>query len=360
MLSIIKTMVCPPNSLATSQVRTLPVLSSGKLGSDSTSGVVELGVMDAAQLENATPHGQTFIEFSEGLRAALDTEPNKCPSMLYHYTTAKGLEGILKTGKVWATNYAFMNDPAELVEGSTIIKNVVKEVDGDLIRVTDHLLHSKGYGTLEEMKRRHTYLASFSKHGDTLSQWILYGDGGRGFSIGFDLSGIPCRRVYYNQDALKKETKELLVTAQNLWEQAAKKHGTLADDECRGVCGAYLMNIMEWACRYKNRKWKHEKEWRLRSETSVFFGIAQEAVSVRVRGSQLVPYREINLWDTPEVRIRRIVLGPLQDVTTGRFAVEALWELNRLKRPPEKGEDADSPALFYPNVVPSAIKYRQT
>lgn len=46
---------------------------------------------------------------------------------------------------------------------------------------------------IDEYKKKVTfpYIACFSKKDDILSQWIAYGDDGRGVSIGFDLSKIP-------------------------------------------------------------------------------------------------------------------------------------------------------------------------
>jgi hypothetical protein len=35
------------------------------------------------------------------------------PATLYHYTSAAGLLGILKTRSIWATNIRFMNDTRE-------------------------------------------------------------------------------------------------------------------------------------------------------------------------------------------------------------------------------------------------------
>lgn len=36
------------------------------------------------------------------------------PRVLYHYTTAEGLLAMLQTGRLWATDSRYMNDPSEL------------------------------------------------------------------------------------------------------------------------------------------------------------------------------------------------------------------------------------------------------
>ncbi len=35
-------------------------------------------------------------------------------TMLFHYTSSRGLLGILQEGRLWATNLEFLNDPTEL------------------------------------------------------------------------------------------------------------------------------------------------------------------------------------------------------------------------------------------------------
>jgi hypothetical protein len=35
--------------------------------------------------------------------------------LLYHYTDAKGLHGILETEQLWASSYQFLNDATELL-----------------------------------------------------------------------------------------------------------------------------------------------------------------------------------------------------------------------------------------------------
>lgn len=45
---------------------------------------------------------------------------------LYHYTSYKGLEGILKTQTLWATHYKYLNDAQELIHAKIILKALLK------------------------------------------------------------------------------------------------------------------------------------------------------------------------------------------------------------------------------------------
>jgi Protein of unknown function (DUF2971) len=108
------------------------------------------------------------------------------PNILYHYTTATGVVGILENSMLRATNYSFLNDPSELLYGRDLVHKVLKE------------LHRQGNGLLERLfeKIRTTldeqlsevYLCCFSKCRDDLSQWRAYGgSAAERYCIGFDI-----------------------------------------------------------------------------------------------------------------------------------------------------------------------------
>ncbi len=43
---------------------------------------------------------------------------------LYHYTTAEGLQGIIKTKSIWASDYRFLNDATEFDYGLSIFDKI--------------------------------------------------------------------------------------------------------------------------------------------------------------------------------------------------------------------------------------------
>lgn len=106
------------------------------------------------------------------------------PPTLYHYTTAPGLLGILRSESIWATNARYLNDTSELVYGrglvSRIIDEQVRRMEGhqkkwlaDFVGVVD-----RAFETTD------TYIACFCEGPDLLNQWRAYGSG-RGFAMGF-------------------------------------------------------------------------------------------------------------------------------------------------------------------------------
>ena len=103
---------------------------------------------------------------------------------LYHYTDARGLEGIITAQQIWFTHYQQLNDPTELEFGMTVAKAVLAEVGGRtggpvkiFCEMMDDLFSIDNLRAPLEV-----YIASFSRNGDDLRQWQVYAANGRGFA----------------------------------------------------------------------------------------------------------------------------------------------------------------------------------
>jgi len=105
------------------------------------------------------------------------------PRVIYHYTSADGLFGILDKGAVWASDTRFMNDSEEL---KMAIGAMARRVEARLPRVTGR----ENRGAIESALSMavqpglSAYVASFSEAGNMLSQWRAYAPRD-GVSIGF-------------------------------------------------------------------------------------------------------------------------------------------------------------------------------
>jgi len=106
---------------------------------------------------------------------------------LYHYTDGRGLQGVLRTGQIWFTDYRHLNDPSELVHGIEMAhdsaRGLATGADGRvqlfLEMFSDMFRRENFYATLD------FFIACFSRDRDDLGQWRAYADNGRGFAIGF-------------------------------------------------------------------------------------------------------------------------------------------------------------------------------
>jgi hypothetical protein len=114
-------------------------------------------------------------------------------SVFYHYTTKKGLEGILRSGGLQATYRGNMNDTGEFDYAKRIIFEALNEVERCL--EFPNVARSLAQYTLLNLdkllnpshEQSSSYCACLTVEPDHPKQWESYAEDGRGFTIGFNL-----------------------------------------------------------------------------------------------------------------------------------------------------------------------------
>jgi hypothetical protein len=117
-------------------------------------------------------------------RESTPTEP------LFHYTGEAAFKGILANERLWCFSHEHQTDAEEFSFSLDVARRIIREVGKSKDAVTHHfcaclddLLETNGLASPFEF-----YLFSLSRHRDHEPQWRQYGDGGRGFAIGFSPS----------------------------------------------------------------------------------------------------------------------------------------------------------------------------
>ncbi|MGA3371611.1 MAG: DUF2971 domain-containing protein [Terracidiphilus sp.] len=286
------------------------------------------------------------------------------PPEVWHYTTLTGLQGILSSGTIWATEARSTNDETEFVHTRDIALEYLKTSERpdkhfefaltEAYKVIESVFN-KGALSVNETE---VFIASFSAAEDLKSQWSDYADRHCGVSIGFDLryirppkgSGIgvtfaPC--VYEQADK-----KSLIRSAlSHFVQQSAKNHSQVTDKNwvatqmkdwamvqriygipdfdraafqrnlddkigteilSSGVRTAF--DLLRLASHCKNRLFSEEKEWRLALNRSK--GRTGVSEQVQYRGPNgTIPYICSNLFQPiGRLPITRIMLGPLCNI----------------------------------------------
>jgi hypothetical protein len=100
----------------------------------------------------------------------LETVPP--PAMVYHYSDASGLRGILESGQLWLSDIFSLNDPSELKHGISYVTEMLKE------RAAYGTAEAKGFAEHFEHffltgleKTAHYFVLSLGSNGDHLAQW---------------------------------------------------------------------------------------------------------------------------------------------------------------------------------------------
>jgi hypothetical protein len=99
------------------------------------------------------------------------------PDILYHYTDAGGLLGIVTNKCLWASEVWYMNDTREALYGLDTIKRSLQSMAPASGAESD--VRTEALKRLANLPNQddivQSYIACLSKEGDQLSQWRAYG-----------------------------------------------------------------------------------------------------------------------------------------------------------------------------------------
>lgn len=265
--------------------------------------------------------------------------------MIYHYTDAYGLEGILRTGHVWATHWMFMNDRSELRHGRDVVRQVATQLAAD--REATEAQRELATDFLEIFDKpsvnralRDTFVASFSTKPDDLGQWRAYGARGAGYCIGLQFNEgkeepeesvtlgamlVPCE---YDADAALALIKTDLKHVFEAIERYVRTYGTQAEPReiyGRGMVHALRRIARHWL-RVKHHTFSDEAEWRYIAgprEAS-----RKDLLKARPTSRGIIPYVAIPLdpGKPGPAQVDRIIVGPTHHPEEGVVATCLLLE----------------------------------
>jgi len=257
---------------------------------------------------------------------------SKVPTLpLYHYTTQRGLLGIIKDRQIWATHHRHLNDLQEFVYAKRMFcgelqRRAQTDPSDTFLKRMQGALEGEGFENVN------LYIASFSEDPDSLPQWRGYGGPAAGFSLGFRASEMALPRSFkmvkcvYIEDE-QRTMIEALVTEilDRLRRIPGVAEGVDLGPYAWGFC---QIGLQTYAPVLKHPKFKEEREWRIISEVMMDDPPNQKGESpldFREGRSGLVPYRPVPLRDsTNQFPLAEIVVGPNPDPERSCRAVRSL------------------------------------
>jgi hypothetical protein len=295
--------------------------------------------------------------------------------LIWHYTTASGLQGILKSQQLWATNILFLNDEEEftgffnkrlatllqeaVAEG---VKEIRKKENGQ--QIIDSLGGEAGIRSVlitafrnATLKHR-AFVTSFCSPPETetsdglLSQWRGYGPDG-GYAIVFDSrkinellkreSGIFLYAFlhwgdvdYHDEKATTRASHPETIE----WEETIRAGVTkiVATRELGGAESLFAP-MMSLSTRHKHAGFREEREIRIAAITLQAKDIdnARKAgdnrqikpISFAPRGGVLSPYIALFDFLSKEngiLPIKQIVVGPHPEKLKRKIAIEIMLD----------------------------------
>lgn len=288
--------------------------------------------------------------------------------LIYHYTSASGLKGILQGKSIFATHSAYLNDSSEMQYGDDLgtqlllarLKDEHTQVFDGLVTIADtYAMLEHERSELEVLRKRYvavtgrkfytlnyahdsmtrffpaqgkaSYITSFCENGDLLSQWRGYANRGGGYAIGVSItrSQIETDGGIFGAFKIIYEGIEQQVSLDKLLQNALEhlncyQFPEMHNAEFVEICKRHAI-VLTWflklACaRFKNNAFSEEKEWRFFAQKKEN---DSEAMEFREANGLLIPYLRFPI-EADGIEVKRIVCGPTLHPKLSKHSVELL------------------------------------
>ena len=304
------------------------------------------------------------------------------PRFLYHYTTQKGLLGIMKEKQMRASNIFYLNDSSEYTFALELLEKrliacirkltgttnpyrmnpKVREAALNLAHgVPDFLNSNVSFddaksifivtlkNALQSIKQNNhykdkdIYVLSFSARDDDLSQWRGYCPDGMGFCLEFETQalkehmkkeGLAIEECVYEKKEQKKKMDKLIEHSLADFRTAFNKRNK-ADEETTGERISWFKAFRKFKGLLpilKHEAFKDEKEWRFvkeLSEKDLFSG--KSSLEFREGRYMIIPFLNIPLAkkSEPIIMLKSIIVGPTSHKNLSEDSVRTVNALLR-------------------------------
>lgn len=256
---------------------------------------------------------------------------------LYHYTTADGIMGIIKSNSLWATNIDFLNDPNELNYGINLCNEILSEIS----EIHETFKISLQMFLISLLKNRQEkeiiselYIVSFCERQDVLGQWRLYGNYGKGYCVGINfendyvlipeindgieevdipLTGKP-KPIIYDIDLQKKLIIDIITkTNKEIITFSKKNKLNLNSDDSFHILKYISRYIIENILPFiKKPEFSDEREWRI-----VIEDLKEIYRNYRTDNNIIIPYCILKFFKDGDEELTEIAT-PINEIIIGQ------------------------------------------
>lgn len=251
---------------------------------------------------------------------------------LYHYTSGAGLIEIIRSGELWATQLACLNDASKLLYPVELLRDKVRaKLRNPLTDEIQFLLKKVDAGLTPQVATEGRFLSCFSEDGDDLSQWRGYGGGEGGYAIAFDAQylrqlaarGMILGKVEYDEQKQSLFLDDVLTHLIRFYlDGLKKKRAPFVDEWTTEFLDFWAANLIEIAPFIKHPRFKGEREWRL------VYHFQDEATPRKrylQRSSMMTQHVPLQLMiqddGRPRLPLTGIVVGPCRHKEISRISV---------------------------------------
>jgi hypothetical protein len=245
------------------------------------------------------------------------------PEHLFHYTTLSGGYGILSSDTLWMSKVSYLNDTSELEIGIVKFRRLLDELLAGRPPDDERTLLEEVRSGLESFGSSNICVASFCEHGDLLSQWRWYGEGGRGLSIGVSsrvLRGlargaINLWKCIYDDAAHHELLTAIAQRLLSAYRAERERRGGPPDAAGRHeLLERFYPSFLQVAPIIKNPNFAEEREWRV---VSLPIDPDDDSYGVSMTpGGRIIQRYELHFPRDPDGWCRaipRVVVAPTKD-----------------------------------------------
>ncbi|MCQ8848978.1 DUF2971 domain-containing protein [Alteromonas stellipolaris] len=239
---------------------------------------------------------------------------------IYQYTDINAVQSIVKSNRVRATHFKFLNDYSEVLHGIDLI---LEKVIFDK-KLNNELKESIKIDVYSAVDKYDIYVASFTNAGDRLSMWRGYGGYALQFNkslitLGITIEGtfrsnsvLPCFYTNdFNEINLLHSYPEIIYNYDKFY--------------CNGRKDWFSLSVISSAVSIKNKGFYEEEEHR----ALIVLGSEDKAViHHRVSNNISIPFVELIL---PESSVTGVVIGPNQDKDRAVIGLNSYLKANELE-----------------------------
>lgn len=242
------------------------------------------------------------------------------PDILWHYTNAAGFLGIVRSGKLWATNTDYLNDSSEIRHARRLVLKAVFDSHSDALSREEHEMLNFLCECMGSEATRPVFVTSLSAAKNELSQWRAYGGSSGSFALGFHVTSLltaignntetrfnlyKCIYEESSSSALCQKFVEGLLEDFRV-QRAALRPGANDYQEMTDLVHEAVRVFDTLAPLIKHPDFTAEAEWRLVSDP---VDLKKRPIRLREGKAGIVPYLELTI---------------AKDKTDPRFTVHAL------------------------------------
>jgi len=246
------------------------------------------------------------------------------PDHLFHYTTMEGMEAILSSRRIWASDIHRMNDASELLHALEIIRErLIFAHDRCLDSMTERILQTLIY-SVDDLSSTPLYISCFSTEGDLLNQWRTYCPQEGGVALGFDpesLTATDDPAAFQLSQCIYDQTHQRELTDQVLESFLKASSASPNVTEAEKIV-AFRSLTLRFSPLLKHSTFEDEREWRITSPYPM-----PEGSGFGTHGPSISPIRHYEYQLTKSDAIPQLdwlIVGPSANQAANRGKVEFL------------------------------------